>query len=66
MTTLQDKAFAVVLTVLTLAAFFGWLAIIASTLTFETKVFLSVFVMPLAFIVLAISSLKLIDLLIKE
>jgi amino acid permease len=66
MTTLQDKVFAVILTVITLAAFFGWLAIIASTLTFETKVFLSVFVMPMAFIVLAISSLKLIDLLIKE
>jgi amino acid permease len=66
MTTLQDKVFAVILTVITLVAFFGWLAIIASTLTFETKMFLSVFVMPLAFIVLAISSLKLIDLLIKE
>jgi amino acid permease len=66
MTTLQDKVFAVILTVITLVAFFGWLAIIASTLTFETKMFLSVFVMPMAFIVLAISSLKLIDLLIKE
>jgi uncharacterized membrane protein (DUF485 family) len=65
MTTLQDKVFAVILTVITLAAFFGWLAIIASTLPFEVKVYLSVFAVPMALTLPVMLALKLTG-LIKE
>ncbi len=63
--TTQDKVFAVILTVVTLVAFFSWLAIIASTLPFEAKVFLSVFALPMALTLPVMLALKLTG-LIKE